>query len=88
MACQPRATEGNDGLLRLRLSSGFRSGPRGQPLVKRKEKLKRILRNRPRLLYVDYMQREGLAMFAGALALGLEGIVAKDSKSPTSKGRA
>jgi len=27
------------------------------------------------------MEREGLAMFAGALALGLEGIVAKDAAS-------
>jgi len=27
------------------------------------------------------VEREGLAMFAGALALGLEGVVAKDSKS-------
>ena len=27
------------------------------------------------------MEREGLAMYAGALTLGLEGIVAKDSKS-------
>ena len=31
------------------------------------------------------MEREGLAMFAGALALGLEGIVAKDAR--TARGR-
>jgi len=59
---------------------------RGEPLRKRKEKLRRLLRNQPRLLYVDHMEREGLAMFAGAMALGLEGIVAKDSKSPYVEG--
>jgi hypothetical protein len=51
---------------------------RGEPLKKRKEKLKRVLKNQRRLLYVDHMEREGLAMFAGALALELEAIVAKD----------
>ena len=39
-------------------------------------------------MYVDHMERDGLAMFAGALALGLEGIVAKDSKSPYVEGPA
>ena len=34
------------------------------------------------LRYVDHITTEGLAMYAGALALGLEGIVAKDAKSP------
>jgi ATP-dependent DNA ligase len=32
------------------------------------------------------MQNNGLAMFAGAIVLGLEGIVAKDSKSPYVEG--
>ena len=32
------------------------------------------------------MEREGLAMFTGALALGLEGIVAKDATSPYIEG--
>ena len=53
-----------------------------EPLRKRKEKLKRLLKNHSRMLDVDHMEHEGLAMFAGALALGLEGIVAKDAKSP------
>ena len=30
---------------------------------------------------MEHIEHEGLSMFAGALALGLEGIVAKDSKS-------
>src|SRR6185503_1812402 len=36
---------------------------------------------------VDDTEREGLAMFAGALALRLEGIVAKDAKSRYVEGR-
>ena len=32
------------------------------------------------------MEREGLAMFAGALALALESIVAKDAASPDVEG--
>ena len=59
---------------------------REQPLRKRKEKLKRLLKGHPRLLYVDHLERDELAMFTGALALGLEGIVAKDAKSPYVEG--
>jgi ATP-dependent DNA ligase len=44
------------------------------------------LKNQSRLLYVDQIEREGLAMFAGAMALGLEGIVAKDAASPYVEG--
>jgi ATP-dependent DNA ligase len=51
---------------------------RGLPLVKRKQRLERLLKNHPRL---DHVETAGLAMFAGALALKLEGVVAKDSKS-------
>jgi ATP-dependent DNA ligase len=54
---------------------------RGEPLRKRKEKLKRLLKNQRQLIYVDHMEREGLAKFASAMALGLEGMVAKDSSS-------
>jgi bifunctional non-homologous end joining protein LigD len=59
---------------------------RGEPLRKRKRLLTRFLGNHQRLIYVDHMEREGLAMFAGALALGLEGIVAKDAASPYIEG--
>lgn len=62
---------------------------RSEPLRKRKKLLQRLLKDRhPRFLYVDDMEREGLAMFAGALALGLEGVVAKDAKSPYIEGPA
>jgi hypothetical protein len=42
------------------------------PLEKRKARLAKLLKNPPRLIFVDHV--EGL--FGGALALGLEGIVA------------
>ena len=51
------------------------------PLVKRKPRLERPIKNHPRLVYVDHVEGAGFAMFAGALALKLEGVVAKDSRS-------
>jgi ATP dependent DNA ligase domain len=48
------------------------------PLVKRKQRLARFLAGHPRLLDVEHTEKEGLAMFAGAVALGLEGIVAAE----------
>ncbi|MCI0629001.1 MAG: hypothetical protein L0387_46365 [Acidobacteria bacterium] len=56
------------------------------PLLKRKARLKELIKDLPRLLYVDHLEVRGLAMFAGAVALGLEGIVAKDSQSPYVEG--
>jgi ATP dependent DNA ligase domain len=46
---------------------------RGEPLHRRKKLLEKLLKGNPRLRFVDHMEREGVAMFAGALALGLEG---------------
>jgi bifunctional non-homologous end joining protein LigD len=54
---------------------------RGEPLHRRKKHLEKLVKGNCRLSYVDHIEREGVAMFAGALALGLEGIVAKDSQS-------
>src|SRR5262245_40974648 len=59
---------------------------RGEPLLKRKRLLEKLVSSNPRILYVDHMEREGLAMYAGALALGLEGVVAEDAKSPYVEG--
>ena len=56
------------------------------PLIERKKKLEKLLKGNERLRYVDHMEHDGLAMYAGALVLGLEGIVAKDSKSPYIEG--
>ena len=62
---------------------------RTEPLWKRKRTLEKVLKGcSPRLLYVEHIEREGLAMFAGALALGLEGRVAKDRQSPYVEGPA
>ena len=59
---------------------------RALPLIKRKTLLERLLKPHPQLNYVDHVEGQGLAMFAGALALKLEGVVAKDSKSPYVEG--
>ena len=39
------------------------------PLEKRKARSAKLLKNHPLLLYVDHEETNGLAMFAGALAL-------------------
>ena len=54
---------------------------RSEPLYRRKSLLQKLLRKNDTLRYVDHILSEGLAMYAGALALGLEGIVAKDPAS-------
>jgi bifunctional non-homologous end joining protein LigD len=56
------------------------------PLEKRKARLAKLLTNHPRLLYVDHVETSGLGMFTCAFALGLEGVVAKDAKSPSVEG--
>src|SRR5262245_45032170 len=43
---------------------------RGEPFLRRKRLLEKLVSGNLRILYVDHME-EGLAMFAGALALGL-----------------
>jgi len=59
---------------------------RTEPLYRRKSLLQKLLRKNDTLRYVDHLEGQGLAMYAGALALGLEGIVAKDAKSPYIEG--
>ena len=56
---------------------------RSEPLFRRKSLLQKLLRKNDTLRYVDHIPTEGLQMFGGALALGMEGIVAKDKKSQT-----
>jgi bifunctional non-homologous end joining protein LigD len=56
------------------------------PLEKRKARLARLVKKHPLLIYVDHVETNGLGMFAGAEALGLEGVVAKDGKSPYVEG--
>jgi bifunctional non-homologous end joining protein LigD len=59
---------------------------RSEPLYRRKKLLQKLLRKNDTLRYVDHVENDGLAMFAGALALRLEGNVAKDSQSPYVEG--
>src|SRR5262245_47391063 len=61
---------------------------RSEPLYRRQKLLQKLLRKNDTLRYLDHVENDGLAMFAGALALGLEGIVAKDAKSPYVEGPA
>ena len=58
---------------------------RSEPLFRRKSLLHKLLRKNDALRYVYHIPTEGLQMFGGALALGMEGIVAKDKKASTSK---
>ena len=51
------------------------------PLMKRKQRLGKVLTGHSRLLEVDHIENDGLSMFAGAKALGLEGVVAKNNKT-------
>jgi len=46
------------------------------PLMKRKQRLGRLLTGHPHLLEVEHIEHGGLSMFAGALSLSLEGVVA------------
>ena len=64
-------------------ASATHSGQRG---ILRKQRLGRLLTGHPRSLEVEHIEHDGLSMFAGAKALGLEGIVAKDGKSPYVEG--
>ena len=49
--------------------------------------MQKLLREIDTLRYVDHVENQSLAMLAGALALGLEGIVANDGKSPYVEGQ-
>jgi bifunctional non-homologous end joining protein LigD len=52
------------------------------PLLERKAKLKTVVKKLNRVVYLDHVEEHGLHVFAYVLQLGLEGIVAKDRKSP------
>ena len=40
---------------------------RGEPLLKRKKLLAKLVKGSERILYVDHLEHQGLKMFAGAL---------------------
>lgn len=51
------------------------------PLLKRKELLKKVLPPLPHVLYSEYIENTGKAFFEAAKKLGVEGIMAKNTKS-------
>lgn len=51
------------------------------PLYRRKELLKQLLPPLPHIVYGDYIQETGIAMFQQVQKLGIEGIMAKNSQS-------
>jgi bifunctional non-homologous end joining protein LigD len=57
------------------------------PLEDRRRQLARILRTDPRVRLSEHIEAEGLAFFEAARARGLEGIMAKDRRSPYLAGR-
>jgi bifunctional non-homologous end joining protein LigD len=55
---------------------------RGWPLIKRKERLRKLLPKRhPTLVFVDYIEAHGEALYQHAIANVMEGIVAKRADS-------
>jgi bifunctional non-homologous end joining protein LigD len=64
---------------------------RSSPLIERKEKLKKLLRNSPKngpLFYSDHLVGDGKAVFSNACDLKLEGIISKRSSDRYRSGRA
>jgi bifunctional non-homologous end joining protein LigD len=54
---------------------------RGQPLIDRKEALKKIIIPTPHIRLTEYVVGEGEQLFSAIAALGLEGMVAKKADS-------
>jgi bifunctional non-homologous end joining protein LigD len=54
----------------------------GLPLLSRKELLKKILPPVPNIRFSDHVREEGVLFFTAVREKGLEGIVAKDGRSP------
>ena len=54
----------------------------GLPLARRKAVLRQVLPALPHLKLSDYVEEDGTGLFAAARQNGVEGIVAKDAKSP------
>ncbi|GLI38356.1 non-homologous end-joining DNA ligase [Geobacter hydrogenophilus] len=59
----------------------------GLPLTTRKELLKRILPSSPRIRFSDHVRQEGVLFFNVAGQKGLEGIIAKHSRSTYQPGK-
>jgi bifunctional non-homologous end joining protein LigD len=53
-----------------------------RPLAERKARLAAVLRPDPRVRYSEHVEGDGVAFYAAAQARNLEGIMAKDGRSP------
>jgi bifunctional non-homologous end joining protein LigD len=56
------------------------------PLIRRKEILRQVLPDLPRIRYSDHIEEQGSQFYDLALRNGLEGILAKEMNSPYSEG--
>jgi bifunctional non-homologous end joining protein LigD len=59
----------------------------GLPLVTRKELLKKVLPSGPRIRFSDHVWKEGILFYSVAKERGLEGVIAKHSRSVYETGR-
>jgi bifunctional non-homologous end joining protein LigD len=59
----------------------------GEPLEERRRLLQSVLRTDPRVRMSEHIERDGLAFFEAARVRGLEGIMAKDRRSPYEPGK-
>jgi bifunctional non-homologous end joining protein LigD len=57
------------------------------PLVRRKEVLAELVANLPKVRISEHVESAGVALFKAAMEKGLEGVVAKDGRSPYREGR-
>jgi bifunctional non-homologous end joining protein LigD len=73
---------GQAGLLRVRSAEPGWQGCVSCPWKNAKLDWRSLLKNHPRLLYVDHVETNGLAMFAGAMALGFRRRGCEECKEP------
>jgi bifunctional non-homologous end joining protein LigD len=59
----------------------------GRPLRERKERLREVLRDDPRVHYSGHVEGAGTAFYEAAAARHLEGVMAKDGRSPYEPGK-
>jgi bifunctional non-homologous end joining protein LigD len=59
---------------------------RPRPLTARKEMLKKVIADAPRIRYTDHIDEQGVTLFRLANEPGLEGIVAKRADAPYPNG--
>ena len=56
------------------------------PVIERKDRLRKLIGNTPRLRYVDFIETQGEAMYKHAMEIGLEGVPDYDGSIFTASG--